>query len=69
MSLFNIFLLNVNLCCFIRQLPLNFTNIFFFSKYSSFGGRLLLFIVGGLITSSDNLIDFHDEMILVLLIF
>ena len=34
----------------------------FFSIYSSFGARLLLFIVGGLITSSDNPLDFHDEI-------
>ena len=40
-----------------------------FSIYCSFGGRLLLFIFGGLITSSDNPLDFHDEMLLVLLFF
>ena len=48
-----IFLLNVNLFCFIRQLSLNFTNMFLLI-YFSFGARLLLLIVGDLITSSDN---------------
>ena len=66
--MFNILLLNLNLFCFIRQLPLNFTNIFL-SIYSSFGARLLLFIVGDLITSSDSPLDFHDEILLVLLTF
>ena len=66
--MFNIFLLNVNLFCFIRQIQRNFTNMSF-PLYSSFGVRLLLFIVGGLITSSDNPLDFHDEMFLVFLIF
>ena len=36
MYMFDIFLLNVNLFCFIRQLPLNFTNMFL-PIYSSFG--------------------------------
>ena len=66
--MFNILLLNLNLFCFIRQLPLNFTNIFL-SIYSSFGARLLLFIVGDLITSTDSPLDFHDEILLVLLTF
>ena len=68
MYMFNVFLINMNLFCFIRRLPLNFTNMFL-SIYSSFGARLLLFIVGDLITSADNPLDFHDEMLLVLLIF
>ena len=68
MYMFNIFLLNVNLFYFITQLPLNFTNMFL-PIYSSVGARLLLFIVGDLITSSDDPLDFHDEMLLVLLIF
>ena len=66
--MFNNFLLNVNLFCFIRQLPLNFTNMFF-SIYSSFEVRLLLFIVEDLITSSENSLDFYDETLLVLLTF
>ena len=68
MYMFNVFLLNLNLFCFYRQLPSSFTNMFF-SIYSSFGARLLLFIVRGLFTSLDNLLDFHDEMLLVMLIF
>ena len=40
-----------------------------FSIYSSFGARLLLFIVGGFIISSDNPLDFYDEILLVVLIF
>ena len=68
MYVFNIFLLNIDLFCFIRQLPLSFTNMFF-SIYSSFGARLVLFIVRGLIRSAENALDFHDEMLLVLLIF
>ena len=62
----NIFLLNVDLFCFIRQLPLNLQTCFY---QSSFGARLVLFIVGDLVTSSDNPLDFRDEMLLVLLIF
>ena len=65
MYMFNIFLLNVNLFCIIRQFPLSFTN-FLFSIYSSLGVNLLLFISEGLITSSDNPLNFHDEMLLVL---
>ena len=37
--------------------------------YSDVGARLLLFIVGDLMTSSGNPLDFHDEMLLVLPIF
>ena len=60
MYMFTIFLIKVDLFCFIRQFPLNFTNIFLLI-YSSFGARMLLFIVGNLITSSDNRLDFHDK--------
>ena len=49
MYMLTIFLLNVNLFCFIRQLPLNFTNMFL-AIYSSVGARLLLSIVGDLMT-------------------
>ena len=62
------FLLNVNLFCFIRQLPLSFTYIFS-PAYPNVGARLLLFIVGDLMTSSDNPLDFLDEILLVLPIF
>ena len=41
----------------------------FFSIYSSFEARLLLFIVEDLITSSENPLDFYDETLLVLLTF
>ena len=68
MYMFTVFLLNVDLFCFIRQLPLNFTSIFLLI-YSSFGAKMLLFIVGDLITSSNNPLDFHDKILLVLAIF
>ena len=38
----------------------------FLSIYSSAGARLILFIVGDLMTSSDNPLDCQDEMLLVL---
>ena len=56
------------LFCFIRQLPLNFPNMFL-SIYYNVGARLLLFIVGDFMTSSGSPSDFHDEMLLVLPIF
>ena len=68
MYMFTILLLNAGLFCFVRQLPLNFTNIFLLI-YSSFGARLLLFLVGDLMTSSENPLDFYDKMLLVLPIF
>ena len=66
--MFTTFLLNIDLFCFIRQLTLTFANMFL-SIYSSFGARLLLFIVGDLITASDNPLDFHDKILLLLEIF
>ena len=57
--MFNIFLLEVNPFCFTRQLPSNFTKIFP-SIYSSFGARLLLFILGDLRALVSNPLDFHD---------
>ena len=66
--MFTVFVLNVKSSCFIRQLPLNFTYTLL-PEYFSVGARLLLFIAGGLTTSSDNPLDFHDEILLVLPIF
>ena len=60
MYMFNIFLLEANLFCFARQFPSNFTKIFS-SIYSSFGARLLLFIVGDLRASVNNPLDFHEK--------
>ena len=68
MYMFNIFLLEANPFCFIRQLPSNFTKIFSLI-YSRFGARLLLFIIGDLRASITNPLDFHDEIFLVFLIF
>ena len=56
---------NVNFSCFIRQFPLNFKYISL-SAYPNVRGRLLLV---SLMTSSDNLLDVSDEILLVLPIF
>ena len=48
-----------------KQPPLN-SKYFFLSSYPSVGARLLW---AGLITSSDSPLDFHSEILLVLLIF
>ena len=65
MYMLTVFALNVNLSC---ELPSNFTNIFL-SRYSSFAARLLLFTVEGLMTASDNPLDFPYKILLVLPIF
>ena len=68
MYMFTVFLLNVNSSFFIRQLQLNFTNMFL-STYSSVGARLLLFIVGDIMISSGNPLDFRDKIFLLIKIF
>ena len=44
---------NVGLSCFIKQRPLNYTYILL-PAYSNVGARMLLFVVGGLMASSDD---------------
>ena len=65
MDMLTIFIwLIVILSCF-KQLPLNFTCIVL-PVYFSVGADVLS---GGLITSSDNPLDFHSEIWSLLLIF
>ena len=52
-----------NLCCF-KQLPVNFTLILLPQQRIN-GVRLLSDVAGGLIVSSDSLLDFHDEIYFV----
>ena len=47
------------LFCF-KQLLLNFTLIL--AQRANFGVRLLSNVVGGLITSSNNPLDFHNKL-------
>ena len=54
--------LNIIFSCF-KQSPLNFTLALVPTK-SNEGLRILLDVVGGLILSSDNPLDFHDKIIL-----
>ena len=56
--------LNVIFSCF-KQSLLNFTLALVTTK-SNEGLRILLFVVGGLILSSDNPLDFHDKILLLL---
>ena len=61
MYIFTVFLwVNKGFQC-LKQLPINFTLVLK-SIYFNEGARLLLDVEGCLILSSDNPLDFHDEI-------